>query len=225
MGILSRFSQIIQANVNAALDKAEDPSKMIDQYLRELSENLAEVKRETAGVMAEETRTKRLVDQNQAEVRRYEDLAKQALLSGNEGDAKVFLSKKQELESAGAGLVTAYAAAHENAVKMREMHDKLVSDIESLKARRASIKAKTAVAKTQDRINKFSSTNKSESAMAAFDRMEEKANRMMDQAAAMADLNSEPIDEAKELEKKYASGKSDTAVDAELEKLKREMGL
>lgn len=225
MGILSRFSQIIQANVNAALDKAEDPSKMIDQYLRELSENLAEVKRETAGVMAEETRTKRLVDQNQAEVRRYEDLAKQALLSGNEGDAKVFLSKKQELESAGAGLVTAYAAAHENAVKMREMHDKLVSDMESLKARRASIKAKTAVAKTQDRINKFSSTNKSESAMAAFDRMEEKANRMMDQAAAMADLNSEPIDEAKELEKKYASGKSDTAVDAELEKLKREMGL
>lgn len=225
MGILSRFSQIIQANVNAALDKAEDPSKMIDQYLRELSENLAEVKRETAGVMAEETRTKRLVDQNQAEVRRYEDLAKQALLSGNEGDAKVFLSKKQELESAGAGLVTAYAAAHENAVKMREMHDKLVSDIESLKARRASIKAKTAVAKTQDRINKFSSTNKSESAMAAFDRMEEKANRMMDQAAAMADLNSGPIDEAKELEKKYASGKSDTAVDAELEKLKREMGL
>ena len=58
MGILSRFGDIVQANVNAVLDKMEDPSKMIDQYLRELNENLAEVKKETAGVMAEETRTR-----------------------------------------------------------------------------------------------------------------------------------------------------------------------
>ena len=121
MGILSRFGDIVQANVNAVLDKMEDPSKMIDQYLRELNENLAEVKKETAGVMAEETRTRRLMEENQAEVARYEDLAKQALLAGNEGDAKVFLAKKQQLESAGAGLVTAYTAAHENAVKMRQM--------------------------------------------------------------------------------------------------------
>ena len=62
MGILSRFGDIVQANVNAALDKMEDPSKMIDQYLRELNENLAEVKKETAGVMAEETRTRRLME-------------------------------------------------------------------------------------------------------------------------------------------------------------------
>ena len=71
--------------------------------------------------MAEETRTRRLMEENQAEGARYEDLAKQALLAGNEGDAKVFLAKKQQLESAGAGLVTAYTAAHENAVKMRQM--------------------------------------------------------------------------------------------------------
>ena len=97
MGILSRFGDIVQANVNAVLDKMEDPSKMIDQYLRELNENLAEVKKETAGVMAEETRTRRLMEENQAEVARYEDLAKQALLAGNEGYAKVFLAKKQQL--------------------------------------------------------------------------------------------------------------------------------
>lgn len=76
MGILSRFGDIVQANVNAVLDKMEDPSKMIDQYLRELNENLAEVKKETAGVMAEETRTRRLMEENQAEAARYEDLAK-----------------------------------------------------------------------------------------------------------------------------------------------------
>lgn len=226
MGILSRFSQIVQANVNTALDKMEDPSKMIDQYLRELNENLAQVKKETAGVMAEETRTKRLVDANKAEVEKYENLAKKALLAGNESDAKVFLAKKQELESAGAGLATAYAAAHENAVKMRQMHDKLVGDIESLKTRRAAIKAKTAVAKTQGTLNKVgAASDKAAGAMSAFDRMEEKANRMMDEANAMADLNTAPIDEAKELEKKYAAGSTNAAVDDELERLKKEMGL
>ena len=68
MGILDRFGDIIKANVNAVLDKMEDPAKMIDQYLRDMMEDLAEVKRETAGVMAEETRTRRQLEDNQKEV-------------------------------------------------------------------------------------------------------------------------------------------------------------
>ena len=48
MGILEHFTDIISANVNALLDKVEDPAKMIDQYLRQMTEDLAEVKRETA---------------------------------------------------------------------------------------------------------------------------------------------------------------------------------
>ena len=64
MGILDRFTDIVKANINDLLDKAEDPAKMIDQYMRELTESLAEVKEQTASVMAEETRTKRLVDEN-----------------------------------------------------------------------------------------------------------------------------------------------------------------
>ena len=54
MGVLSRFKDIMAANFNALLDKAEDPQKMIDQYLRNLNDDLAKVKAETASVMAEE---------------------------------------------------------------------------------------------------------------------------------------------------------------------------
>lgn len=151
MSILSRFNDIIKANINALLDKAEDPAKMIDQYLREMTDDLAEVKRETASVMAEETRTMHLADENQAQVDKYDALARKALQAGNETDARVFLARKQELEAAGAGLKTAYAAAHENAVRMREMHDKLARDIETLKSRRQSIKAKVTVAKRRRR--------------------------------------------------------------------------
>lgn len=225
MAILSRFNDIIKANINALLDKMEDPSKMIDQYMRDLLEDLAEVKRNTAGVMAEEARTKRLVDENQAEVDKYAGYAKKALLAGNEDDARVLIGKKQELEASGAGLKTAYATARENARKMRQMHDKLVSDIETLKARSSAIKAKVSVAKTQEKLNDASSAvGKSAGVQNAFGRMEDKADRMLDQAAAMAELNTEPIDEARALEEKYAK-MGTPSVDDELAKLKGELGL
>lgn len=225
MGILDRFSTIVKANINALLDKAEDPSKMIDQYLTELMESLAEVKKETAGVMAEESRTRAKVDANRAEVQKYADLAKKALQAGNDGDARVFIAKKQQLETAGQGLTEAYDVARGNAEKMRQMHDKLVGDIEELKRRRETIKAKVAVAKTQSKLNEFSSgSEKAADAISAFERMEEKADRMLDREAALAELNAKPVDEAAELEAKYGSA-APAAVDDELARMKAELGL
>lgn len=225
MAILERFNNIIKANINVLLDKLEDPEKMIDQYLEDMMKDLAEVKQSTAEVIAEETRTKRLVDDNQAEAAKYGEFAKKALVAGNEGDARTFINKKQELENVGAGLMTAYAAAHENAIKMRQMHDKLTSDIEELKARRLMIKSKVKVAKTQETLNEATqATKKISGAKSAFERMEEKASRMLDEANAMADLNMEPIDEAKALEEKYAS-MGNASVDEELNKLKEELGM
>lgn len=225
MGILSRFSDIVSANINALLDKAEDPAKMIDQYLRKMTDDLAQVKKETAGVLAEESRTKRLLDENQKEVAKYADLAKKALVAGNEDDARVFLSKKQNLESAGAGLQTSYALAHENAIKMREMHDKLVADINTLYARRDAIKAKVAIAKTQEKINKIdSATSKAGKTADGFARMEAKADKMLDEANAMADLNSAAVDEAQALEEKYKSGEN-ASVEDELAAMKAQLGL
>lgn len=226
MGILSRFTDILKANINDLLDKAEDPAKMIDQYMIDLTESLAEVKKETAGVMAEETRTKRLADENATEVAKYDDLARKALAAGSEEDARTFLAKKQQVQAEGEALQTAYEAARENAAKMRQMHDKLVSDIETLNARREGIKAKVAVAKTQEMVSNFTAgADKAAGAMSAFDRMEAKADAMLDQANAMEELNKAPVDKAAELEKKYAEAGNAAAVDDELAKLKAEMGL
>lgn len=226
MGILDRFADIIKANINDLLDKAEDPAKMIDQYMRDLTESLAEVKEETAGVMAEETRSKRLLEENQANTDKYDDLARKALQAGNEEDARTFLEKKQETAALGASLLTTYNAAHDNAEKMRQMHDKLVSDIETLNGRREGVKAKVAVAKTQEKVNDFvSGADKAAGAMGAFDRMEAKADQMLDRANAMNELNQQPIDEAAALEEKYAQAGSTAAVDDELAKMKEELGL
>jgi len=226
MSILSRFKDILSSNVNAALDKLEDPSKMIDQLHRNMTKDLAAVKTETAGVMAEESRTKRLVEENQKDVIKFTDLAKKALMSGNEEDARVFLTKKQELETVGAGLQTSAAVAHENAVKMRQMHDKLVKDINNLNARIQTIKAKAAVAKTQERVNQMgSSTGKVEGAISAFNRMEDKVNRQLDMANARAELDSQPLDAALALEEKYRDVNIDSSVCDEMALLKAQLGL
>ena len=223
MGILERFTDIIKANINDLLDKAEDPAKMIDQYLRDMTEDLAEVKRETANVMAEESRAKRMLDDNAKEIEKYDGLARKALQAGNEGDARVFLAKKQQLAEKAASMKATYDAAHANAQKMRE---KLVGDIESLNARREMVKAKVAVAKTQQKVNEYASgADKAAGAMNAFDRMEAKADAMLDRANAMADLSQPPKDEASALEEKYQAAGATSAVDDELERLKKEMGL
>ncbi|MDO4849323.1 MAG: PspA/IM30 family protein [Coriobacteriia bacterium] len=226
MSILDRFTTIIKANINDLLDKAEDPAKMVDQYLIDLGDNLAKVKEETAGVMAEEKRCQRLVDDNNAEIARMESLAKKALSAGNEGDARTFLAKKQQLEANGAELQKAADAAKANADKMRQMHDKLVSDIEQLKARRESIKAKSAVAKTQTMVNEMTSgTDRAAGAIDAFNRMEAKVDKQLDTAESMAELNAKPADDVESLEAKYAGAADSSAVDDELAKLKAEMGL
>ena len=224
MGIITRFRDIMSANINALLDKCEDPAKMIDEYMRQVTEQLAEVKTETAGVMAEEKRTKRLLDENDEQVNKYDGLARKALAAGNENDARVFLEKKQEFVVAGADLKKSYDIAHENAVKMREMHDKLTKDIVTLEQRRKSVKAKIAVAKTQERINEVNeSMDTASDSMRAFERMEAKADRMLDEANSMAELNESNVDQAADLESKY-EGTSAT-VDEELNKLKQEMGI
>ena len=97
MGVLSRFRDIMAANVNALLDKAENPQKMIDQYLRDLEGDLAKVKAETASMMAEEKAAKRDLDECNEEIGKMADYAKRAVAAGNDNEAKQFLQKKSEL--------------------------------------------------------------------------------------------------------------------------------
>ena len=225
MGILGRFKNIMAANINALLDKAEDPAKMIDQTLRNLANDLAAVKKETAGVMAEEARTRREADANIAEVKKNMDLARKALTAGNEDHARVFLNKKNELEAQGVELQKLAEAAQQNAVQMRQMHDKLVKDINGLRSRKATIKSNIAVAKATERVNQMGAAgSKAEGALQAFSRFEQQAQDRLDRARALSSLNEVPQDEATALADLYKNG-GGAALDDELSALKVEMGL
>lgn len=223
MGILTRFKDIMASNINALLDKAEDPEKMIDQCLRNLNSDLGKVKAETASIMAEEQRSKRELDECTSEINKMQNFAVKALEAGNEDDARKFLEKKSSLANKQAGLQESYNIASANATQMREMHDKLVNDINELESRKDMIKGKMAVAKTQDRINKIgSSVSSANDSISAFDRMEAKANKMLDSANAMAELNRGAKDDIADLTAKYANSASE--VDDELAALKASLG-
>ena len=82
MGIFTRFADIMSANINDLLDRCEKPEKMAKQYLRQAMEDLAEVKKETASIMAEEKRCKRNLDEATGKVEKYATLAKKAVGNG-----------------------------------------------------------------------------------------------------------------------------------------------
>lgn len=223
MGILTRFRDIMSSNINALLDKAEDPEKMIDQCLRNLNTDLGKVKSETAAIMAEEQRAKRALDDCNEDIAKMQTYAVKALESNNEGDARKFLEQKATLSARQPGLQEAYDLAHTNASHMREMHDKLVDDIRELEARKDMIKGKLAVAKTQERINKMeSSVANANDSIASFRRYEEMADKALDKANAMAELNHSSKEQTiEDLTKKYTA---DANVDDELAALKASLG-
>ncbi|ETI94204.1 MAG: hypothetical protein Q606_CBAC00302G0006 [Intestinibacter bartlettii DORA_8_9] len=228
-GILSRFKDIMSSNINALLDKVEDPMKIIDQYLRNLESDLGKVKAETAAVMAEETKSKRELDECIDSIKKMQTYAEKALLSGNEADARTFLSKKGELNNKLISLQQTYDTAKENSTKMREMHDKLIKDISQLNTRRDELKAKMTVANTQEKLNKIgSSVNGAIGNMSKFDEMEAKINKKLDTANAMAELNNSQKEEnIEDLIAKYDNETKNTSseIDDELSELKSKLGL
>lgn len=226
MGILTRFKDIMASNVNALLDRCEDPEKMVDQYLRNLENDLASVKAETASVMADEKSAKRKLDECQDEICKMTDYATKAVEAGNDDDARQFLTKKAELTEKLAILQKNSDLCSTNSVKMKEMHAKLEDDIATLRSKRDMLKAKVKVAETQKKISKLGSgADRAGSSISAFERMEEKINKMSDEADAMDELNaSSDKDDISSLSKKYEVNKASSNVEDELAALKNSLG-
>jgi phage shock protein A len=218
MEILKRFRDIMASNIHAMLDQAEDPEKMIDQYLRDLNRDLGQVKSETAAIMAAEKRERRELAELQEEINNMQRYAVKALEAQNEDDARKFLQRKAELSEREKTMQTSVELAAANTTQMRQMHDKLESDIGELESRRTELKGKASVAKAQQRMNDLnSSVSSTGERISAFDKMEEKINQELDEAMAMAELNKSSSTDIKDLAAKY---NTDTNVEDELESMK-----
>ncbi|WP_339168048.1 PspA/IM30 family protein [Paenibacillus sp. FSL R5-0341] len=186
MGILSRFRDVMKANVNHMLSRAEDPEKSVNEYMRSLSSDLGQVKAETAAVLSDESRAKRALDECSAEVKKLQRYAEKSAESGDEDKARGFLEKKVKLADKMNELQAAYERASAKAKMMKHMNDKLVADLGQLEARHAELKGRMADAKAQQQANeRNASAGRADAALKA---MEDKANQALNEAEALAEL-------------------------------------
>ncbi|WP_127546409.1 PspA/IM30 family protein [Paenibacillus amylolyticus] len=186
MGILSRFRDVMKANVNHMLSRAEDPEKSVNEYMRSLSSDLGQVKAETAAVLSDESRAKRALDECSAEVNKLQRYAEKSAESGDEDKARGFLEKKVKLADKLNELQAAYERASAKAKMMKHMNDKLVADLGKLEARHAELKGRMADAKAQQQVNeRNASAGRADAALKA---MEDKANQALNEAEALAEL-------------------------------------
>ena len=226
MSMLQRFKDIMSSNINALLDKAEDPEKMIDQMIRNLQSDLGKVKSETATVMAEEARLNRQLTDLKAEEEKMITYAKKALQAGSDDDAKLFLEKKNSIQNKASEVETRLISARQNSQNMKAMHDKLSSQVADLNSRKNDIKAKIQQAKLQEKMNTMTSSVTGAASISKFDEIEEKANAMLDKANAMQELNQVNDGGIDDLMSKYDSTTDNTSsVDDELAALKDSLGL
>ncbi|MEO3945300.1 PspA/IM30 family protein [Gorillibacterium sp. CAU 1737] len=141
MGILSRFTEIMKANIGDLGKRGDDLEARIDEYMRRLNQDLGSVKAETAAVMAAENRAKRALDECTAEIRKLERYAEKSVADGEDDAALRFLEKKEKQVGLWNDLQTAHEEASSNAGKMKQLLDKLTEDIRELTERQTAWKA------------------------------------------------------------------------------------
>ena len=210
MSILSRFKDIMSSRTGDVIANAKDPKASINDFLRNLLQDLGKVKAEYALVMEEEKRLKRAMRECQANMEKLERYAAKALEAKNEEDARAFLEKKAEWGAKLAELQASYERVSEGSKQLKQMHDKLAADIGEWQSRANVLKSKWDVSQAQEKMNKQSSEN------ASFGQLEEEIEKKLYEAEALAELRRDPL--ADPDDSKQAMQSQD--IDADLEALK-----
>lgn len=212
---IARIPKILESNVNAMLDKCEDPAKMIDQMLVDYKRNLADVKRDLTEVMANLDLAKKELDEAENNIKRFETAAQNAVNAGNMDDARTLISSKQTAEVTRDSLKKNYDMALQNCNTMKAGYNKLVNDIEMLEQKRDAAKAKLSLAKAQEKMNKTSSITNASKVADSFSKYEAMADKALARANAAMELDSQ-VETADQLAAKYAGAGVDSSVEAEL---------
>ena len=230
MGILSRFGDIMRANINDLLTGAENKNaeKLLNQYLRDAREDYAQVRNETASVMAEEAAAKRRLDEINDQMTRYERYAQAAVQSGNDADALKFLEAKGQLQPKKKDAEAAYAQAQANSERMRQMTQKLLTDIQEAESKIGELKAKLRIAESKEKMQQLTEKIGGGSALGNFDSLAGSIQKRIDAAdakdALQADLDGDMG--ISDLEKKYAGvDAGGPSAQSELEALKARMAM
>ena len=216
--MLSRIRDLVSANLNSMLDRAEDPEKMVNEYLRQLNTNLSEAKVSVASAMADETKlhTKMVEFQSQAE--QWQRKAGAALNAGDEDLARQALSRKLQAQKLADSYKQQYESQDQQVEELQDALVKLEQRISEARAKRELLIAKQNRAQTQEAIQRTVRGLGDMNAMDKLGQLEERVDDRLARADALAQLNRGT------LESKFEDLEGQQELDSELEALKRSMG-
>ncbi|MGE5480998.1 MAG: PspA/IM30 family protein [Chloroflexota bacterium] len=219
MGIFSRITDIFKANVNDALDKAEDPEKMLKQMVIEMEESVNKTTLAVAQAIANERGLENKLEKARRDRENWEQKAMQALTAGRDDLAKQALERKAiaERNIADLGPITEQARVTSN--KLRQQLDALKSKLDEARNRQSTLIARSQAAKAQKQIaQSFSGVGTD--AFSKFDKFEGKIEKLEAEAQAFEQLAGENTSLDDEFKKLNASN-----TDLELLEMKKKMGL
>ncbi|MCB9189377.1 MAG: PspA/IM30 family protein [Flavobacteriales bacterium] len=218
MGFFKRIGDIFRSNVNDALDKAENPEKMIKLMVVDMKESINQSTAALAKAMAHTKQMEKKMQFHKAQSDAWQQKAMAALQAGNEELAKKALAKKNVEDTNYENYKGMYEQADATTTKLKGQLEKLKAKYDEAKAKESMLIARSKNAEAQSDIAK-NIGGFNENAFANFDKFEEKILEKEAEAEAYTDMSGAEI----ALEDEFAAIETDTAVDAELAKLKEMM--
>ncbi len=221
MGIFSRISDIMKANINDLIDKAEDPEKMVKQIIQDLQKEVSQATQALGKAMASERIAKRQYENAVKISADWEVKAKTALAAGEVDLAKKALSNKVKADADVASFQQMYEQISAQTAAVKEQVEALRDKLEEAKSRQAMLIARSQMAKTQKSLAQSVGGMDASSALDKFSRMEEKVTQQEAEAQAFAEIAGS---QSSADEKTFEQLQHDADVDAELQRLMSEMG-
>ncbi len=216
MGIFSRFTDIINANINALLDKAEDPEKMVRLIIQEMEETLVEVRTQSAKLIADKKELARRAERYSHEADEWERKAEIALAKDREDLARAALKARNEASAAMQGVDVDLEQIERNLQKLSDDIGQLQQKLTDAKARQKALIMRGKTAQSRMGVKRQIHGVNVEEAMGRFERYERRIDDLEGEVEAY-DLGQRSLaDEIADLE-------TDERVDAELIRLKQKM--
>jgi len=216
MGIFSRFTDIINSNINNILDKAEDPRKMVRLIIQEMEDTLVEVRSTSAKTLADKKELTRQVTQLESQAAQWQEKAELALSKDREDLARGALMEKKKCSESSQALLNELNHTDEHIAKLQDEISQLQEKLADAKSRQKAIVMREKTASSRLKVKENIHSSRINDALSRFDHYERKIDDIESQVESY-DLGSKSLaDEIAELE-------ADEKVDDELAELKAKM--
>lgn len=214
MGIFSRFADIINSNISALLDKAEDPEKMVRLIIQEMEDTLVEVRSTSAKVLAEKKELLRRINRVQEQVQDWQDKAELALSKDREDLAKAALVEKQKVTAIAETMESELVVVEEQIIRLKDEVAALQEKLVDAKSRQKTIIMRKQTANSRLDVKRQLDSSKIDNAMQRFEQYERRVEGIE------AEVEAYDLGNKNKLDDEFASLQAEDSVNDELAALK-----